>query len=105
MPSYYKFRCEVCGYTGIRYRNVKRCPACGEHELFRFEPRPGPSAAAVLDVLADLFNEMQLSPEEIDDELRQIGYDPDELSGRFREIVEPLLERKEREINEATKGL
>ena len=99
MPSYYKFRCEACGFTGIRYRNVKKCPSCGEHKLFRLEPRPGPKANAVLDVLCQMFDEMELSSEEVDAELRRVGYDPDEVAEKFRKIVEPLLEQKEREIN------
>lgn len=99
MATHYKFKCEGCGFTGIRYRNLKKCPSCGEHELFRFEPRPGLEAAAVLDALCELFNEIELTPDEVDEELRRVGYDPDEVAEKFRGIVKPLLERKEREIN------
>ena len=94
MPTHYRFRCEACGFTGIRYRNVRKCPACGEHKLFRMEPRPGLTASAVLDALVDLFNEIELSPEEVDEELRRVGYDPDEVAERFRSVAEPLLEQK-----------
>jgi hypothetical protein len=60
--------------------------------------------AAVLDVLCQMFSEMELTPEEVDEELRRIGYDPDEVAERFRKIVEPLLERKEKEINAGLRG-
>jgi len=30
MPSYYQVQCYACGYNELRYRNVKRCPECGE---------------------------------------------------------------------------
>ncbi len=30
MPSYYRYQCLTCGYDEVRYRNMKRCPECGE---------------------------------------------------------------------------
>ena len=28
MPSHYWYHCTSCDWEGVRYRNVKRCPAC-----------------------------------------------------------------------------
>ncbi len=29
MPSNYRVQCLVCGYDEVRYRNIKKCPTCG----------------------------------------------------------------------------
>jgi len=30
VPSHYRYECYNCGYEAERYRNVKKCPQCGE---------------------------------------------------------------------------
>ena len=30
MPKHYWFHCTACDWDGMRYRNVKKCPECGE---------------------------------------------------------------------------
>jgi len=30
MPSYYRVQCLTCGYDEVRYRNIKKCPTCGD---------------------------------------------------------------------------
>jgi hypothetical protein len=40
MPSHYWYHCTQCDYRRFRYRNVRRCPDCGE-SLVREEPLPG----------------------------------------------------------------
>lgn len=37
MPDRYKFRCKNCGYTEVRYRNLKKCRKCNG-DMVRLPP-------------------------------------------------------------------
>ena len=42
MPSHYLFECTrtECEFRGTRYRNVRKCPDCGQRTLVRVPPEP-----------------------------------------------------------------
>jgi hypothetical protein len=53
MPSYYWFYCPNCSWRQRRYRNLKRCPACGA-EVVREDPAtPKQVAKAVMNLERD----------------------------------------------------
>ena len=42
MPTHYQYECRGCGWTGERYRNVKRCPKCHKDICRVVPPTPAP---------------------------------------------------------------
>ena len=54
MPKDYWFHCGECGYTAMRYRNVRTCPEC-KGRLYREEPpKTTVSVQEYVEVVAEL---------------------------------------------------
>lgn len=54
----------------------------------------------LIDALADLFDEIELEDEEVDEVLRMAGYDPDEVSKRMLRMAEDALKWRREQLGE-----
>lgn len=77
-----------------------------QQRSFSGKPKPPKlSAEEFVGAIADLFGEIELTPEEVDEELRGAGLDPAKLGARFKAFAKVCIEEQRAKMEAGAEGV